>query len=397
LNGCSDYLRLSPMPNDASTLLHFLETVPVRERGGATASNRFDYQKNWALCHLLELHERGDDYTLVMEHHEDVLVLDSAHSPTKLEFFQVKTRRDGVWTRNNLLTRGRGIHGRSSILGRLYGNRLRFEAATGSLNLVSNTAFDLRLSTGRSRSAVLVRASDLHHEEAESIASRLATEHEVDDARDFAALTHFHVCPLPIDQHATFAIGRLGEYLERRFPDRPHPTTALHRTLFDLVTRMQDVEHTPPTIGELLRKKAVTRRQLEDFLAPVGQDTDIARSWQTASQQLVNEGMLLPQLHRITSQRTTYEVQRMDRTNRVIQALREATGGAIGRLLPAGPVQTRVLITSVADEVLRSDRPQFGVLSHDLIMAAALFEYITYEESTGSVSALDSQSEAENA
>ena len=70
----------------------FLESFvkkPVRESSGSRSSNRFDYQKNWSLCELLELHSRNSEYLMVFEHHEDIVVFDSQTTPLDAIFYQV--------------------------------------------------------------------------------------------------------------------------------------------------------------------------------------------------------------------------------------------------------------------------------------------------------------------
>ena len=62
-----------------------------------------DFQKDWAVCQLLELHETGDDYALVVERHDDVVVLDSPTEPRRADFTQVKTKDSGNWTVTQLL------------------------------------------------------------------------------------------------------------------------------------------------------------------------------------------------------------------------------------------------------------------------------------------------------
>jgi hypothetical protein len=55
--------------------------IKPRETSGARTANRFDYQDDWAFCQILELHEADDDYVVVFDYHDDVLVLDSATDP----------------------------------------------------------------------------------------------------------------------------------------------------------------------------------------------------------------------------------------------------------------------------------------------------------------------------
>jgi len=85
-----------------------LLNTPPRDLSGATASDRFAYQRTWALCHLLELHISGQDYVVIFDHHEDVSVLDAEEQPTSLKGYQIKTKDNGGFTVNALLKREPG-------------------------------------------------------------------------------------------------------------------------------------------------------------------------------------------------------------------------------------------------------------------------------------------------
>ena len=162
-------------PTFATALL----THRPRESSGSSTANRFAYQRTWALCHLLELHERPDDYMLVMEFHDDVIVLDSATCPTAADFFQLKTLADKTWRLTSLLnpstkkTKKKGKSASnsvpskqtepasvSSILGKLVEHTVRFGLQyVRTMNLVSNAKFDLEVASKLSRSSV-----SLHNE-----------------------------------------------------------------------------------------------------------------------------------------------------------------------------------------------------------------------------------------
>jgi hypothetical protein len=61
------------------------------------------YQHTWALCHLLGLHSSTTDYVLLMEYHDDVVVLDSSRAPRAADLFQIKTLSDKSWKTKALL------------------------------------------------------------------------------------------------------------------------------------------------------------------------------------------------------------------------------------------------------------------------------------------------------
>ena len=61
-----------------------------RENSGSRSANRFDFQRDWSLCHLLELHDKGGEYVMVFEHHDDLATLDSEADPQKIKLVQIK-------------------------------------------------------------------------------------------------------------------------------------------------------------------------------------------------------------------------------------------------------------------------------------------------------------------
>lgn len=63
------------VPIEEGTLVNTLLQTTPRERFGSISGNRRDYQDSWAFCKLLELHQGDADYLLVLDFHEDVLVV----------------------------------------------------------------------------------------------------------------------------------------------------------------------------------------------------------------------------------------------------------------------------------------------------------------------------------
>lgn len=49
-------------------------------------ANRFDYQKDWALYKVLEFQLENGNYVIVLDFHDDILILDLDISPDKIGF-----------------------------------------------------------------------------------------------------------------------------------------------------------------------------------------------------------------------------------------------------------------------------------------------------------------------
>ena len=62
---------------DREYLKEIVENIPD-DNSGSPVSNRYGYQKNWAIYKLLELENLGKDYMILMDYHEDIMILDSS-------------------------------------------------------------------------------------------------------------------------------------------------------------------------------------------------------------------------------------------------------------------------------------------------------------------------------
>lgn len=68
-----------------------------KENAGSGTSLRFEYQMNWGLKKLLELEDSGEDYTIAFDYHDDIIVFDKEVDATAVDFYQVKTKKNGNW------------------------------------------------------------------------------------------------------------------------------------------------------------------------------------------------------------------------------------------------------------------------------------------------------------
>lgn len=73
-----------------------------RENSGSDTSLRFEYQKNWGLKKLLELEQSGEEYSIAFDYHDDIIVFNNEREATKVDFYQVKTKKNGSWTISNI-------------------------------------------------------------------------------------------------------------------------------------------------------------------------------------------------------------------------------------------------------------------------------------------------------
>lgn len=74
-----------------------LASVKPMENAGASSSNRFEYQINWGLHRLLQLEEAHEDYVMILDYHDDIVVCNSDNQENYIDFYQIKTRTNSHW------------------------------------------------------------------------------------------------------------------------------------------------------------------------------------------------------------------------------------------------------------------------------------------------------------
>lgn len=79
-----------------------LASILPKENAGASSSNRFEYQINWGLHRLLQLEDANEDYVMILDYHDDIVVCNSDSSEDYIDFYQIKTKTNSNWGIRNL-------------------------------------------------------------------------------------------------------------------------------------------------------------------------------------------------------------------------------------------------------------------------------------------------------
>lgn len=305
-------------------LLNDLAGAKLREKSGSRVADRYDFQKDWALCFLLELHSQRSDYVVLFDYIDDVVVLDSATTPKEMEFYQIKTKRSGEFKLKDILNRKKSPEG-LSILGKLAANKIQFPSTTKSLNLVCNVPFNFELNSGTSSADMTpICLSDLAVRSIDTALQQIKEEHKLSVCPDVKDITLFLVTDLSLLAHSEHARGKLNDFLHRLYPDKPLPVTAVYKTLFGEVTRKNNKVLSCPTPEELLKQKAITRSELSQLIESLPKDTEIKQRLLDVWNQLRHENVPYPKIEQLKGAVIRYELQRPDKTNQaLVQLTRE--------------------------------------------------------------------------
>lgn len=309
-------------------------TQAPREVSGPRSANRFDYQDDWALCKLIELHESGDDYVLILDFFDDVVVLDSPINPKTIAFFQVKTRKTGFWSRADLTRQKNGKLGKlPSILGKLYTNFEQFPEFTKEMHFISNAYSNIKLAKGGdAKGEMHFRYAEVSDDEKASIVKSLSNELTKAPKNKGLQMLMYSVADLSLQGHADHALGCLTNFLDRVRKDGTTGAAAFYRTLKSEISRRAKSEGKPKTLDEVCSKRAIDRTS---FTRMLNLATSIVAPPDIVSllrHRLHAEGVKYGQVVQICGAAQRIVVERLDPLNSQLQDAQRIVGGLVNSL-----------------------------------------------------------------
>jgi len=244
-----------------SDLLSALVSKPQREVSGSDTSSRFNFQKNWALCEMINRHFDEKDYMVAFEYHDDVLFFDSEDTPTTVEFIQVKTSKSSAPRKLSSITYRR--KNANSVLGKLIVNSVGLDFSCPiKLVLISNNIYEF--------SEENICANDLEDKHRSKLLTKLKSEFPKSDESILESI-HFHVISLPVSDIETFLRGKAVDLFEKRFGHEftQNIISWLRLIQGEIIRRNNYPSNQIATVEDLKKQKCLGRSFIEDSLSAV--------------------------------------------------------------------------------------------------------------------------------
>lgn len=343
---------------DLSALDDLIKIAP-RETSGSSSSNRFSFQVDWAFARLIELHKAQTPYVIVLDLHDDVVIGDHGTAPTTLDFYQVKTKTTaGAWSEAVLLRRPtirkprKGDKKRSlSILGKLYLHKINFPNVAGKLCFVSNARCGLKFDS-RVRNDPEIFFAKLITSSRKKIAAQLRDEHDLSTDPDCDQCLRFVVTDLDVDKHDRDVLGDLAQLCGAWWPDGNFPVTTLYRAIGEQLRAASNLEAIPPTVPELLEKKAINSIEVQEILEKLAPVPALTSLWLIAYQALISEQVGPFIIRKLHGGWNRYGVQRRDPSNRSVKKLQQRIQEAIKAVEATDKAKSHLeLVNAVAVQV----------------------------------------------
>jgi Cap4 dsDNA endonuclease len=311
---------VNKLPDPLSLAERIIKTKP-REKAGSVSSSRFDYQKDWSLCKLIDTHRSGTDYIAIFDWHEDLLIMDSEANPSAITFYQIKGKKSGNWSITSLLSSDKDKDGELllSILGKLYDCKSKFDLETSSLNFISNARFNVKLASGeKSLSKDSICIIELSKEERDEIIGKIKNEHKIAGEPKFQDITFLKVADLSLDDSSGHAKGKITEFLEEIFPGKSFNVPSVYRMLFDEVKRRTSYNKDILTFDDLVKNKGIAKSQFESIISATGIKVDYKEIWRRAEIELQTSSVSFQDRRKIHQSWTRLELEKMEPNNHIL-------------------------------------------------------------------------------
>lgn len=303
-----------------------------RERGGTLASNRLQFQKDWALCKLLELQLTDQNYVVILDFHDDILIIDSATEPQLAQYYQLKTLSGGgSWTTKSLVSKKESEE--FSHLGKLVFHRVSCPDEHVELNFVSNAGYKIKLE-GRKNAKEALNVSTICMstlvESERTIINEKIHEEFSQDVPEFFDITYLRVTDLGIRGHDVYTKGKISEFLDSyaRPDNRVNPSVA-YKMLIAEIEKRNDYEWELQSLEDIVCFKGISRECFSDLLEKLINNSRVYQNWTGIEQDLLRSGAGVKLTKRIQGYWATYELERMNMTNLVLQEIRSHVKNAL--------------------------------------------------------------------
>ncbi|MCT4612501.1 MAG: DUF4297 domain-containing protein [Clostridia bacterium] len=243
-------------------LMETLSKTEERENGGAIANHRFEFQEHWALIKLLELFVDNEDFMLIMEFHDDVMVLDKSLNPSLMELYQIKTNTKKV--KNINPTNKENLE----YLRKLISNYSKFEKHITNIYFISNKHFKIGLNDIKDSTTLnQIRLKDIKDVEMkkikESICAECKKQNCNEECRDVIL---FKKSKLPFENFNEISYGRLIEFLKKVGNPNLEDVDAIYFALLSQIRLVNNVEEKAKDFEDLIKNKSITKKKMEEYM-----------------------------------------------------------------------------------------------------------------------------------
>ncbi|HBC31860.1 MAG TPA: hypothetical protein DC024_11545 [Clostridiales bacterium] len=327
-----------------------IENKP-REKAGATSSSRFDYQKDWSICQLLDHHNEKSDYLFVFDYQEDLMIMDSENNPEKVSFYQIKGKANkSYWTLGELIKNPSSNSNKIllSIIAKLYDSKLKAKDKTESLNFVSNIGFKIGTNSNNTLNKKEVCIIELSEKDRKLITEKLQEQLPDEEILGYEEITFLKVVELNLDDSPTYTQGKIATFLEQNFPKTKQNVPMLYQQLFNEVKRKSNYNKEIISFDDLISNKAIGKTQFQNILDVCGAAKDFDSIWNNIESILSNESVKFTQIKKLRNAWKKAEIERLEPNNAILSSIIKRIKTTIKQLDDSSNFEDKTLLECVS-------------------------------------------------
>lgn len=239
---------------------------PQRESAGASTFGKYNFQYHWALCRIIEKHKSKEEYALLIEYHEDVIIANSLNGQVALfEFYQVKNQSTS-FTENSLTKREKGKKNtlKSSVLGKLLSSCIgtQYENRITQIGLVSSSGFSLQ--TEKKLQLDIIKIGDLSEDCLKNLTNQINTELGISL---LPSHLQFIVPEIQLANQEDFVLAQFAKLVNTIFSGAQCNAVDIYRAIIDEMGRKGRIQLDYKEWDRLISKKSLTSDEVNDVLA----------------------------------------------------------------------------------------------------------------------------------
>lgn len=344
----------------------------TKERGGRHGGKGHEFQRYWALCHLLKLDLEQDDYLLLIEYIEDVAVFDAECTPSSVDLIQLK-KKDGTakWTKANLCRRPKdGL----SVLAKLFESQRIIPESNATVAFISNAPVSLPLKSKMDSVAqVEFIATELDDSLKAELQGLIADELSCQPADIRWDKIRFVQCHLALNDLEKHAQGHVVAYLAQKFPDHSARADVLCKALYAEIAVRATNTLDAASFDELRRMRGISKTQLDEMLAVTFSRKPVLQVLDEALLGLTSEGVPFNERNAIRVAGRRFAVERTSQLNLLLPALEQQINLHLDHI-PGELVTSWDVASWVYEQVKTSaDWQSFASLDKSYVLAVVLY------------------------
>lgn len=255
--------------------LDILAGTKPKENAGPRAANRFSYQVNWGLKKLIELETNDEDYVMIFDYHDDIVVCNSDKQSNFMDFYQIKSKASDNWTLSLLnktpaessdddedkIDTGKTTIPKMSILAKLLIHTKVFEHTRG---LYFVTTSKLAKSIYKKTNDI-VEFSKLEDNSQKTIKENVEKEIGKLDDECYKKL-FFIQNQMSVNSYQETMIGVLTKFLKEKFNTTATDIGVVYDNIISQLTAKNNYEPEINSKDNLLSHKAISHKDFRNYL-----------------------------------------------------------------------------------------------------------------------------------